>query len=86
MERKQIYQLRMDACISLMLNLSMLSACPPLQFYGENCSLPCPQGCQKGLCDSNGNCFSCIEGYKGLKCDQREYQIQCFWKYLGAFP
>ncbi|XP_056016442.1 multiple epidermal growth factor-like domains protein 10 [Ostrea edulis] len=45
-------------------------ACPPLQFYGENCSLPCPQGCQKGLCDSNGNCFSCIEGYKGLKCDQ----------------
>nr|XP_022307239.1 uncharacterized protein LOC111113335 isoform X2 [Crassostrea virginica] len=38
-------------------------------WYGENCSIPCPQNCQEGRCDiSEGTCLECINGYGGPRC------------------
>ncbi|XP_078328947.1 uncharacterized protein LOC144623898 [Crassostrea virginica] len=43
--------------------------CPSLGFYGENCSIPCPQNCLKGLCHIvQGTCLGCQKGYKGDAC------------------
>ncbi|XP_078330382.1 uncharacterized protein LOC111112904 [Crassostrea virginica] len=44
--------------------------CPSPGFYGENCSLDCPQNCQNGYCDSvEGTCLACKRGFIGLRCD-----------------
>nr|XP_022309509.1 platelet endothelial aggregation receptor 1-like isoform X2 [Crassostrea virginica] len=43
--------------------------CPSPGYYGENCSLECPQNCQDGYCDIvNGTCFGCAYRYIGPRC------------------
>ncbi|XP_078328496.1 uncharacterized protein LOC111112512 [Crassostrea virginica] len=43
--------------------------CPSLGYYGENCSLECPQNCQDGYCDIvEGTCFGCAHRYIGPTC------------------
>ena len=38
-------------------------------FYGENCSIPCPQNCLDSRCHIvEGTCFGCVDGYIGDKC------------------
>ncbi|XP_078330338.1 uncharacterized protein LOC111113187 [Crassostrea virginica] len=56
--------------------------CPTLGYYGENCSLSCPQNCQEGLCHiTDGTCLGCLPGYKGSKCDTKcdgnKYGLEC---------
>ncbi|XP_078330388.1 uncharacterized protein LOC144624458 [Crassostrea virginica] len=43
--------------------------CPSPGYYGENCSLDCPQNCQNGYCDSvEGTCLACKIGFIGPRC------------------
>ncbi|XP_078330387.1 uncharacterized protein LOC144624457 [Crassostrea virginica] len=43
--------------------------CPSPGYYGENCSLECPQNCQDGYCDSmEGTCLACKPGFIGPRC------------------
>ncbi|XP_078330403.1 uncharacterized protein LOC111112506 [Crassostrea virginica] len=43
--------------------------CPSPGYYGENCSLECPQNCQDGYCDIvEGTCFGCAHRYIGPRC------------------
>uniref|UniRef100_A0A8W8L4G1 Multiple epidermal growth factor-like domains 10 n=1 Tax=Magallana gigas TaxID=29159 RepID=A0A8W8L4G1_MAGGI len=45
--------------------------CPTPGYYGEDCSLPCPQNCQEGRCNIvDGTCLGCIPGYTGTACDK----------------
>uniref|UniRef100_A0A8W8MBR1 protein-tyrosine-phosphatase n=1 Tax=Magallana gigas TaxID=29159 RepID=A0A8W8MBR1_MAGGI len=45
--------------------------CPTPGYYGEDCSLPCPQKCQEGRCNIvDGTCLGCIPGYTGPACDK----------------
>ncbi|XP_078328055.1 uncharacterized protein LOC111112261 [Crassostrea virginica] len=45
--------------------------CPFRGYYGENCSLECPQNCQEGYCDIvEGTCFGCAHRYMGATCTQ----------------
>ena len=49
--------------------MNTVTGCPSPGFYGENCSIPCPQNCQEGLCHIvEGSCMGCLPGYRGLKC------------------
>nr|XP_022307879.1 platelet endothelial aggregation receptor 1-like [Crassostrea virginica] len=44
--------------------------CPSPGYYGENCSLECPQNCQDGYCDIlEGTCFRCAHLYIGPTCE-----------------
>ncbi|XP_078328063.1 uncharacterized protein LOC144623506 [Crassostrea virginica] len=44
--------------------------CPSPGYYGENCSIECPQNCQDGYCDIvEGNCFRCAHQYIGPTCE-----------------
>ncbi|XP_078330397.1 uncharacterized protein LOC111112079 [Crassostrea virginica] len=44
--------------------------CPSPGYYGENCSLECPQNCQDGYCDvMEGTCLGCAHRYIGPTCD-----------------
>ncbi|XP_078330371.1 uncharacterized protein LOC144624442 [Crassostrea virginica] len=44
--------------------------CPSPGYYGENCSLECPQNCQDGYCDIvEGTCFRCAHQYIGATCE-----------------
>ena len=46
-----------------------LSGCPSPGYYGDRCSLECPQNCQDGYCDIvEGTCFGCTHGYIGPTC------------------
>ena len=57
----------------------LLLGCPSLGYYGENCSIPCPENCLGGLCDSvNGTCFGCLDGYSGPTCNEDYWFI--YWK------
>ena len=50
----------------------LLLGCPFPGYYGENCSLECPQNCQDGYCDVvEGNCFGCTHRYIGPSCQGR---------------
>ncbi|XP_062581631.1 uncharacterized protein LOC134243391 [Saccostrea cucullata] len=41
-------------------------------FYGEDCNRSCPYTCQNHLCHIHtGECFSCLPGYQGPRCEQR---------------
>ncbi|XP_078328406.1 uncharacterized protein LOC111115159 [Crassostrea virginica] len=55
--------------------------CPSPGYYGENCSLECPQNCQDGYCDAvEGNCFGCTHRYIGPNCrdcPERLYGRNC---------
>nr|XP_022305738.1 platelet endothelial aggregation receptor 1-like isoform X1 [Crassostrea virginica] len=43
--------------------------CASPGYYGENCSLECPQNCQDGYCDIvEGTCFGCSHRYIGPRC------------------
>ncbi|XP_078328393.1 uncharacterized protein LOC144623719 [Crassostrea virginica] len=43
--------------------------CPSPGYYGQNCSLECPQNCQDGYCDIvEGTCFGCEHRYIGSRC------------------
>ncbi|XP_078330357.1 uncharacterized protein LOC111113842 [Crassostrea virginica] len=45
--------------------------CPSPGYYGENCSLECPQNCQDGYCDIvEGTCFGCAHRYIGHICQE----------------
>ncbi|XP_078330396.1 uncharacterized protein LOC144624464 [Crassostrea virginica] len=45
--------------------------CPSRGYYGEHCSLECPQNCQDGYCDIvEGTCFGCAHRYMGPRCTQ----------------
>ncbi|XP_052693355.1 uncharacterized protein LOC128171599 [Crassostrea angulata] len=47
--------------------------CPAPGYYGEVCSLPCPQNCQEGHCNIvDGNCLGCVDGYRGTRCNERK--------------
>ncbi|XP_078330365.1 uncharacterized protein LOC111113866 [Crassostrea virginica] len=44
--------------------------CSSPGYYGENCSLECPQNCQNGYCDIvDGTCFRCSHQYIGPTCE-----------------
>nr|XP_034322214.1 uncharacterized protein LOC117688333 [Crassostrea gigas] len=46
--------------------------CPAPGYYGENCSLPCPQNCQERNCNIvYGTCLGCKDGYRGPTCDEK---------------
>ncbi|XP_078328505.1 uncharacterized protein LOC144623749 [Crassostrea virginica] len=46
--------------------------CPSPGYYGENCSLECPQNCQDGYCEIvEGTCFRCAHQYIGPTCEGR---------------
>ncbi|XP_061192790.1 scavenger receptor class F member 2-like [Saccostrea echinata] len=46
--------------------------CPTAGFYGENCTLPCPQNCQERHCNIvDGTCLGCVSGYKGPRCEKQ---------------
>nr|XP_022306632.1 protein draper-like isoform X1 [Crassostrea virginica] len=54
----------------------------PTSSYGENCSLPCPENCQKQRCDIvEGRCLGCLTGYTGPRCDKKckdnTYGMEC---------
>nr|XP_034321094.1 receptor-type tyrosine-protein phosphatase epsilon-like [Crassostrea gigas] len=56
--------------------------CPTPGFYGEDCSLPCPQNCQEGHCHIvDGTCLGCVPGYTGPICDKEctdnKYGLEC---------
>eukprot|EP00105_Crassostrea_gigas_P017835 XP_011435764.2 PREDICTED: receptor-type tyrosine-protein phosphatase epsilon-like [Crassostrea gigas] len=58
------------------------ASCPTSGFYGEDCSLPCPQNCQEGHCDIvDGTCLGCVPGYTGATCDtecvDNKYGLEC---------
>lgn len=45
--------------------------CRSADFYGENCSMPCPPYCINSRCHiETGHCFECKNGYHGLMCKQ----------------
>nr|XP_022309955.1 uncharacterized protein LOC111115489 [Crassostrea virginica] len=45
--------------------------CPSPGYYGENCSLECPQNCQNGYCDIvDGTCLACAHRYIGPTCEE----------------
>ncbi|XP_034319205.2 uncharacterized protein [Magallana gigas] len=45
--------------------------CPVTGYYGDNCTIPCPQNCQEGHCDIvDGTCLGCIAGYIGSRCNE----------------
>lgn len=47
---------------------------PHQENYGEDCFLPCPQNCQEGHFHIvDGTCLSCVEGYQGSTCEERQY-------------
>ena len=42
----------------------------PSGYYGDNCSVECPQNCQDDNCDIvRGNCPGCKPGLIGPRCD-----------------
>ena len=50
-------------------SILLLSGCSYPGYYGENCSLECPQNCQDGYCDIvEGTCFGCSNRYIGPRC------------------
>lgn len=53
-----------------------LPGCPMQRFYGESCSLPCPQNCQGGYCHIlKGTCTGCDDGLNGPTCEtSKEYR------------
>uniref|UniRef100_K1PIN4 Scavenger receptor class F member 2 n=1 Tax=Magallana gigas TaxID=29159 RepID=K1PIN4_MAGGI len=56
--------------------------CPLTGYYGEDCSLPCPQNCQEGHCHIvDGTCLGCVPGYTGARCDTEcnnfKYGLEC---------
>nr|XP_034322209.1 platelet endothelial aggregation receptor 1-like isoform X1 [Crassostrea gigas] len=56
--------------------------CPVTGYYGEDCSLPCPQNCQEGHCHIvDGTCLGCVPGYTGARCDTEcnnfKYGLEC---------
>eukprot|EP00105_Crassostrea_gigas_P037048 XP_019921196.1 PREDICTED: scavenger receptor class F member 2-like [Crassostrea gigas] len=56
--------------------------CPTPGYYGENCSLPCPQTCQESNCNIvDGTCPGCNDGYRGPTCNEKcsdgTYGLEC---------
>ncbi|XP_078328600.1 uncharacterized protein LOC111112278 isoform X2 [Crassostrea virginica] len=53
--------------------------CPILGFYGESCSIPCPQYCFCHI--TEGTCLGCFPGYMGLNCNEKcgnnTYGVEC---------
>nr|XP_022306985.1 multiple epidermal growth factor-like domains protein 11 isoform X1 [Crassostrea virginica] len=59
--------------------------CPTPGFYGESCSMQCPQNCQEERCHIvNGTCLRCVSGYIGQicdkTCDDQMYGVNCSQK------
>ncbi|XP_052694343.1 protein draper-like, partial [Crassostrea angulata] len=47
------------------------TGCLKVGYYGENCSTPCPENCENGVCDIvDGTCISCVPGYRGSMCNK----------------
>ncbi|XP_062585670.1 multiple epidermal growth factor-like domains protein 10 [Saccostrea cucullata] len=45
--------------------------CPTAGYYGENCTITCPQNCKKGHCNiEDGTCLRCVPGYKEPRCEE----------------
>nr|XP_022289935.1 platelet endothelial aggregation receptor 1-like [Crassostrea virginica] len=45
--------------------------CTSPGYYGENCSISCPQHCKDRRCHIvEGTCFECVDGYKGSTCSK----------------
>nr|XP_034322207.1 uncharacterized protein LOC105345149 isoform X3 [Crassostrea gigas] len=56
--------------------------CPVTGYYGEDCSLRCPQNCQEGHCHIvDGTCLGCVPGYTRARCDtectNNKYGLEC---------
>ncbi|XP_078320877.1 uncharacterized protein LOC144621465 isoform X1 [Crassostrea virginica] len=56
--------------------------CSNSGFYGETCSIPCPQNCQERHCDIvTGACLGCVVGFRGDNCDEKcadnTYGLEC---------
>ncbi|XP_078330373.1 uncharacterized protein LOC144624444 [Crassostrea virginica] len=55
--------------------------CPSPGYYGENCSLECPQNCQNGYCNIvEGTCFGCTHRYIGPRCQENLALHQPAWQ------
>lgn len=51
--------------------LNAFVGCQTPGFFGENCSIPCPQNCQEDHCNIvDGTCLGCTPGYIGSECDE----------------
>lgn len=51
-----------------------IQGCPKPGYFGEDCSLFCPENCQEGHCNIiNGACLGCVNGYKGQNCKESEF-------------
>ncbi|XP_078322063.1 uncharacterized protein LOC144621909 [Crassostrea virginica] len=58
-------------------------------YYGETCSLECPQNCLGRRCHiTNGTCLGCKRGYLGAKCNEEcpdgLYGRNCAFKCMGC--
>lgn len=52
----------------------IILGCSTPDYFGENCSLPCPVYCNNNRCHiETGHCFGCEDGFQGPKCEQRTY-------------
>lgn len=48
------------------------SAGCPINYYGDNCTIPCPVTCLSPVCNpDNGSCIGgCPAGFKGVQCNE----------------
>lgn len=48
---------------------AFISGCPKLGYFGQNCSVPCPDvNCQYCHVET-GTCLGCKPGFKGQRCE-----------------
>ena len=65
----------------------VIIGCPSPGFYGDNCSIPCPNNCHDSPCHIvEGNCLGCLPGYRGLTCIDGNENILKYLYRLTSFP
>ena len=73
------------------LNMALyLPGCRKPGYYGESCTLECPQNCQEGHCHiTEGTCLGCLPGYIGPTCNTgKDYHFvkPCLFRPVSLFP
>lgn len=64
--------------------IDMSIGCPTADYYGANCSLPCPDRCNNSRCHiETGHCFECKDGFQGPMCELRTYYYVLIQQHLN---